>query len=962
MSHPGAGGSPRLWRTLVTVVLWGSRREVVLGDLEETFQRRLASGTPALEARRRYRWEALASIWALVRSGDLLREEPASSRMTASAAPDPAAPDSVATDWSTSRQPAHAPRKNQGDISMAAGWDDLRFSATALARRPGLALIVTATLALGIGISTTIFSVVEATMPRTLPVGDPESLVMIWNRQAQEAERSNLLSPPDLVDLRQRSRTLDAIGGFGEIIVAPVVGTDQPSFGRQVPVTANFFDMLGVEPHLGRLFRQADGVPPDPDSRQQPIVPLVLSHDYWMREFGGDAEILGRGLKTFTSQYRVVGVLPESFQLVMPAAAAVDEDLGTAIDLWVPLQFDMAQSPRASRWFRVVGRLAAGVELADLRGELDVIAAALREENELHEASGFALGAESYVVESAAHLRPLLRLLGWAVICVLLVACINASGLMLTRMSERELELSVRAALGAEGWHLARLTWTEATLLAGVGGLFGAVAARLGMSLVAWLRPSGLPQADQLSLNPRVLLFALLVVPLCAAITGLIPALRAMAHGGRERLTVRASSTSRGQRRLSEGLVALQIALTVILLVATGLLLRSFAELRKTPLGFEPDRVLTVDISTVAGGFDRSVPDRDAALREWVVRRRGIEYDLSRALQEVPGVEAAGAVFPVPLNGIYSRTCTLAPADEGRDDLESVAYFRNIWPGTFESLRIPLLAGRDFVYADDPPGLLAWQDLPEQRTDRPTVVIDQRLAEQLWPDQSAIGRRLRYRTGSSITFDAEVIGVTAFVPQSGLEDTLPTIYIPRSYYRSQELTLTVRVADDSPALRQALSETIGSHFPESPTQIRTLSEYVDKANATNRFVLTLVGAFATTALMLAAVGLYGTLALAVRQRTAAIGIRMAIGAAPRRIFAEVMRYSLLLSAVGIAAGLLASLFVSRMIEANLYGISSNDPLALSGTVVVQGAVAIVTCLIPAMRAARVDPIEALRSE
>jgi len=958
MSWGGAARSPRGWRNLVTAVLWGSRREVVLGDLEETFQRRLVNGMSRSEARRRYRWEALASIWALVRSGDLLREEPISSAMTDSTATDSVATGSAAT----GRQPAPVITKIQGDLMMAAGWDDLRFSATALARRPGLALIVTATLALGIGIGTTIFSVVEATLLRTLPVRDPDSLVMIWNRQAQETDRSNLLSPPDYVDLRQRNNTLESIAAFGEIIVAPVVGTDPPSFGRQVPVTANFFDMLGVEPQLGRLFQPADGVPPDPNSTQQPIVPMVLSHGYWMREFGGDPAILGRGLSTFTSQYRVVGVLPESFQLVMPAAADVDEDLGTAIDLWVPWRFDMAQSPRTSRAFRVVGRLADGVELADLRGELDAIAASLRAENDLHETSRFALGAESYTVASAAHLRPLLRLLGWAVICVLLVACINASGLMLTRMSERELELSVRAALGAERWHLARLTLTEAALLAAAGGVFGALAARLGMSLVAWLRPAGLPQADQLSLNPRVLLFALLVVPLCAVVTGLIPALRAMVHGARERLTVRAATAGRAQRRLSEGLVASQIALTVILLVATFLLLRSFTELQKAPLGFDPERVLTVDISTVAGGFDRSIADREVALREWVVRRRGIETDLSQALHEVPGVEAAGAVFPVPLNGVYSRTCTLAPAEEGLESVETVAYFRNVWPGTFESMRIPLMAGRDFVQADDPPGLLAWLDPPEQRTDTPTVVIDQRLAEQLWPGRNAVGRRLRYRTGGSITFDAEVIGVAAFVPQSGLKDTLPTIYIPRSYYRSQELTLTVRVAEDSTALRQALIETLRSHFPESPTQIRTLSEYVDKANATNRFVLTLVGAFAATALLLAAVGLYGTLALAVRQRTAAIGIRMAIGAAPRRIFAEVMRYSLRLSAVGIAAGLLAALLVTRLIEAHLYGVSSIDFLALSGTVVVQGAVAILACWIPAVRAARVDPIEALRSE
>ncbi|MEM7354554.1 MAG: ADOP family duplicated permease [Acidobacteriota bacterium] len=941
MSRPTAR-PPRLASALVATLLWGSRREVVLGDLDEAFHRRLHSGTPVTVARRRYRWEALASLWAMLRSGDILRDEPASS---ASGEPN-----------------THRPRP-RGDTVMAAAWDDFRFSTTALARRPGLALIVTATLALGIGIGTTVFSVVEATLLRNPPVHDPDRLVMVWNRQAQEGDQSNLLSAADYADLRDRSRTLESVGAFGEIIVAPVVGTEQPSFGRQVNVTANFFDMLGVKPHLGRLFEPADGVPPDPDSRPPPIRTLVISHDYWLREFGGDVEVVGRSLRTFSSQYQIVGVLPPGFQLVMPAAAGVDEDLGTAIDLWAPWRFDLTQASRTARWFRVVGRQAAGSTLADVRGELDAIAAGLRAEHEVHAASRFALGAESYVDESAAHLTPLLGLLGWAVACVLLVACVNASGLMLTRLSERELELSVRAALGAGRWHLARLTFTEATLLAGLGGLLGVLVARLGMDLVTWLSPAGLPQADQLSLNPKVLAFALLVAPLCAALTGLIPVLRAMAHGQRDRLTVRGSSASRGQRRLREGLVALQIALTVILLVASGLLLRSFTELQKAPLGFEPDRVLAIDISTVAGGIDLSAPDRIAALRDWVTRRRSIEYDLSRALQDLPGVEAAGAVFPVPLNGIYSRTCTYAPANEGRDDLESVAYFRNVWPGYFDTLQIPLLAGRDFVYADDPPGLLAWLDAPEERTGQPRVVIDQRLAEQLWPGQNALGRTLRYNTsGNNLYFDAEVIGVVPYVPQSGLDDTRPTIYIPRSYYRSQELTLAVRVAEDSPSMRQSLTETLHAHFPESPALFRPLDDYVDKANAANRFVLTLVGAFAATALLLAAVGLYATLALAVRQRATAIGIQMAIGAAPRRIFAEVMQRSLFLTAAGIAAGLVPALLASRLIEAYLYEVSSVDPLALTGTILVQGAVAVAACWIPARRAARLDPIEALRAE
>ena len=943
----GAHEPPVFWRALVATILWGSRREVVQGDLQEVFHRRLADGMPASDARWRYRWDALASIWELLRSADLLRNEPVDGAV-------------VPTTYASTR-------RGKGDSAMAAAWNDFRYSISSLARRPGLTLIVVLTLALGIGIGTTVFSVVESTLLRALPVRDPESLVMIWNRQAQEADASNLLSAPDFADLRQRARTLQSVGAFGEIIVAPVVGTDQPSFGRQVFVTADFFDMLGVEPRLGRLFRDADGVPPPEDSREPSIVPLVISHDYWVREFDGDENVVGRGLRTFTNQYQIVGVLPQRFKLVMPAAAEVDEDLGTAIDLWVPFRFDMTQATRNSRGFRVIGRRADGVGLADVRGELDAIATALRNEHDLHETNRFALGAESYVEASAAHLRPLLWLLGWAVACVLLVACINASGLMLARISERERELSVRAALGAGRWHLARLSLTEATLLATVGGLLGVVVARLGMSLIAWLSPAGLPQADQLTLNPRVLGFALLVAPFCAGLTGLLPVLRAMAHRRCDHLTARASTASRNQRRLREGLVAAQIALTVILLMAAGLLLRSFSELRSVPIGFETDRVLTLDISTVAGGWDRTAPDRDAALREWVVRRRGLEHNLSRALRQVPGIEASGAVFPVPLNGVYSRTCSYAPLVDGGDAAERVAYFRNVLPGYFDTLKIPLVTGRDFRYEDDPSGLLAWLEQPEVPTDRPTAIVDQRLAEKLWPaetalGQNAIGQILRYTTSGRVYFDAEVIGVVPFIPQVGLEDSRPTIYIPRSYYRSQELTLTMRVADDSPALRETLIETVHAHFPESPTLFRTLDDYVDKAAASDRFVLTLVGAFAVTALLLAAVGLYGTLALTVRQRATEIGIHIAMGAGPRRIFRDVVKRSLGLSAVGISIGLFLALFAAQVFKAYLYNVSGADPVALLGTIAVQVVVAIVACWIPAMRAARIDPIVALSSE
>ncbi len=435
-----------------------------------------------------------------------------------------------------------------------------------------------------------------------------------------------------------------------------------------------------------------------------------------------------------------------------------------------------------------------------------------------------------------------------------------------------------------------------------------------------------------------------------------------MRYSRQDQLNSRSSTATRAQRRVRDVLVTVQITLTVTLLLATGLLIRSLAELQSVPLGFDPSNVLTVDISTVAEGFDRSEPDFFVAVAPWLERRRALEQALSRKLLEMPEVEGAGAVFPVPLNGVYSRTCDYSLEPEGRPEVAGVAYFRNIWPGYFNSMGIPLLAGRDLEYLDDASGIHEWADEKTERTDLPTVVIDSRLAEQLWPGKSAIGQTLQHHNSGNTYHDAEVVGVVPFVAQGSLIDQRPTIYIPRSYYRSQELTLTVRVREDTPAVRAAVMATVWSEFPQSPALIRPLNEYVEKATATNRFVLALLGAFACAALLLAAIGIYGALALSVRQRTTEIGIHLAMGASPSRVFSGVVRQSMALSAIGIGAGLAIALGTSGLLANYLYEVSGADPWAIGGTVLVQSIVTLLACWIPARRASQVEPMTALRAD
>jgi len=916
------GARPPL-RWVASLLLRGERGDVILGDLEEGFHRQLEEGDTATRARLRYLRQVIASTLAVWR------------------APAPA------------RKPS-TPRK--GDGTLAQTGNDLGFALKSLWRRPGFSVPVVLTLALGMGVSATVFSVVEAVLIRPPSFSDPEELVMIWSRQLEDGTDTNLVSGADFHDLRTRSATLTDVAALGEVIVAPVIGTEQPSFARLAQMSANMFDVLGVTPMLGRDLDPSDQTPLDPEATDRPPTPVLLSHDYWVRAFDADPDILGHIIRTFTFDNVVVGVLPPDFTLVLPEDARVGDDLGAAIDLWGTYRTNYAEWDRDSRGLVLIGRMAEGRELSAVHGELDNLSRELRTEYAAHEEKAFTLRAEGLVEQSSHHLRPLLLLLSAAVLCVLLVACVNASGLLLARMVGRSGELAIRTALGAGRLTLARLAFIESLVLAAVGGVLGLAVAASGMELLKWLSPAGLPQAEGLHLNKAVLAFALIVVPFSAVVSGLLPTLRVGTRKGG--LHTRGASASISHRRLGEAMVATQIALTVLLLVGTGLMLRSFSVLQQVPLGFDSSAVLTVDMSTVGTPPD---PSEEGSVAKWVERRWHQERDLSESLKTLPGVEASGAVFPVPLNGVYARTCSYNLASEGEERLEGIVYFRNVWPGYFDSMSIPILSGRDFTYEDDDKDLIAWRlDEVEERTDTPRVVIDARLAAKLWPGRDPVGRRLTFSTASPIEHDAEVVGVVPFVPQGGIEDPMETIYIPRSYYRSQELTLTVKLASDSSLARRSITEAVHRVFPDSPVGFQPLDTYVDKALAPTRFVLTLLGAFAASALFLASIGLYGTMALMVRTRTNEIGIHMALGAPPPSVGRRVVLRSLTLAFVGVVGGFCAALVTARFLQAYLVEITATDPTTFVLAAVLQLGVAALAAWIPARRAAAVNPVTALR--
>ena len=784
---------------------------------------------------------------------------------------------------------------------------------------------------------------------------------MVWNRQLEDTDSASLISGADYADLRARTTTLEDVAAIDEVIVAPVVGTEQPSFARLGQTSGNLFEVLGIEPLLGRILDDSDQLPLDPDvpPQSRPPFPAMISYDYWTRTFGADPDVIGRTIRTFTFEHVIVGVLPESFSLVLPQEAQVGEDLGAAIDLWGTYRTDYTQWDRDGRTLRLVARLADGVPVDAARAEVRTIAAALRQEHAVHREQGFELDAEPLLDARSSHLRPLLMLLSAAVLCVLLVACVNASGLLLTRTVARREELEVRQALGAGRFTIARLMLVENFLLALIGGVVGLAVAQGGIELLEWLSPAGLPQASELRLNRAVVLFALAIVPFSALVSGLVPMARAWG-GGAGGLASRSTTLSRRHRRLGEALVTTQIALTVLLLVGTGLMLRSFHRLQRFPLGFNPERVITVDISTVGTPPDRS---SDTGFADWIERRRNQERALSQTLASLPGVEAAGAVFPVPLNGVYARTCSYSLEAEGRERQQGVAYFRNAWPGYFGALEIPLLAGRDFDYDDDQAGLGEWGPGDDrERTDSPRVIVDSRLASRLWPGESPVGRRLTFAIYPDVLARRRGHRCRALRPagrdrgRDG-DDLHPAQLLPLAgahpdveARRGQRPTKT--------GDRRYGAERVS----DSPIGFKPLEAYVGRALASTRFVLTLLGAFAATALLLASIGLYGTMALMVRTRTSEFGLHMALGAPPDAIGKSVVTRAVVLSSVGVAAGWLAAVACSRFLSAYLVEISPTDPRTFAVAAALQVVVAVAAGWIPARRAAAVDPASALRAE
>jgi putative ABC transport system permease protein len=811
---------------------------------------------------------------------------------------------------------------------------DLRYAWRALRRTPGFTVAAVAALALGIGATTTIFTVVNGVLLRPLQYQAPDRLANIWNDLGEGAQSLPAVSPADFRDYKQRSRTFEDFAAAAEGNVANLrgnlTGDGEPERADIVTVTANFFPLLGVRPALGRQFL------PEEEVVNGPHV-IMLSHRLWQRRFAGDPGLVGKTIQIDGVAHEVVGILPADFHLQLPTEAFQVSDG----DLWAPIQFDYGQPlPRNLTFFTVFGRLAPGVTFEQAQAEMNLIAEQFRSEFKEHAASKLRIRAVPLHYDVIKHARPALLVLLGAVGMVLLIACANVANLLLVRGTTRRAEFALRTALGATRGAMMRQVLTESLLLALAGGGLGLGITIAALAVLRRLHPANLPRLGDIELDTTVLVFTVVICAVTSVLFGLVPALRAAGTDPQEHLKAGGRGGSGGDRRRARNLLIMaEVALSVVLLVGAGLLIRSFLALQRVDPGYDAGDVLTFELSMPFGKYPGGAS------------RRAFFRDLSGRLEARPGVTRVGVVSQLPLTG-SGPLSPFAYNEETARNFESVtADGRQISPEYFEAMDAQLLAGRTFTYQDS-------IGTP------PVIIIDETLAKLAWPGENAVGKQLQLApTGEENAF-AEVVGVVEHMRQHDLtRDILHQIYYPIGQGTPTVMTFVVESGLDPVSLTGTVRQTIESMDPDLPvSRLTPMSTYLTEGRAQARFSLVLMTVLGGVALLLTAVGVFGVISYSVSQRTREFGIRLALGEDPRQTRLSVVLGGMRLVLISVAIGLASSLVVTRLIAGLLYEVRPADPVTFAAIGLLLSAVALLACYLPARRATRVDPALTLRSE
>ena len=807
-------------------------------------------------------------------------------------------------------------------------WQDARYAARQLLTAPTFSVTAVVILALGIGATAAIFSVINPILFAPLPYPEPRSVTMLWEHRPDGGQAF-----PNFADYRglvENSRSFEAIAALKAWQPA-LTGANEPERLEGQRVSAPYLRVLGIQPALGRDFTEADDV-----FRGANVV--ILSDKLWRRRFAANPAIVGQQVKLDDELFTVLGVMPTDFENVV----APD------VELWAPLQYNATLPPNSREWghhLQVIGRLRPDVSPAQARSELDVVMPNFTgaHASGYEEAGGIPPGflVNSLQDDLTRGVRPALLALTGAVFLVLIIGCVNVTNLLLARGAQRGGELSMRAALGASGARIARQLATESLLLALAGGVVGLVIARLGISALIALSPVDLPRLDAIRLDGTVFLFAALVTSLTGLFVGLMPALYgslADSHAGLQKSSLRTAGSHHRTRR---ALVTAEVGVALVLLVSAGLLLSSMRRLFSVDPGFDASHVVTVQVQE-SGQRYRTDPDR----------LRFFDQALER-VRQVPGVVSAGFTSQLPLSGDSDVYGMMFEAENNNSE----AFFKyNVTPGYLETMRIPLVAGR----------LLNEQDM--QPDSRRAVVINESFARRKLPGQNPIGRLVCLRCGPGKDGSpwSTIVGVVGDVRQLSLElNSEDAVYVPSSrwYWAETTMSLVVRARGDAASLVPAIRSAIWSVDKDQPiVRVATMQTLVTTSQAQRRFAMIIIEAFALVALLLAATGVYGVLAGSVTERTREIGVRVALGAPPATILRSVVRQGLGVTLVGVAGGTLGAVAASRALISLLFGISRLDPTTYLEMSALLVGVSIIACWLPAWRAAHVDPAITLRAE
>lgn len=800
-------------------------------------------------------------------------------------------------------------------------WQDLRFGVRTLLKNPGFTSIALLTLALGIGANTAIFSVVNTLLFRPLPFREPERLVWIANTGTTGGLSSVTTRVANFNDWRAQNKSFEdmaAYFAFFDYGSYNLIGVGEPERVIGVGVSQNFFALLGVAPQLGRSFNEEE-------SRWNGSPAVILSHAYWVRRFAADPTVVGRALTLNDKSTTVVGVLPPTFDFASTFSP------GSRVDIVTP--FPLTQE--TDRWgntLAVIGRLKPGVTMAQAQAELDLLNQQLKQAHPERWTWGAKLtGLQEQI--SGKFRRAFLVLFG-AVGCVLLIACTNLSNLLLARAATRRKEIAVRIALGANRARLVRQMLTESLLLAGGGALLGLPLAFAATRLLASTKAFSIPLLPTVTIDGMALAFTLFVALITALLFGIVPAWQMSGVDVHEDLKDASRGSSGGKRsaRIRQALVVAEVALACVLLIGAGLLLRSFQRLLEVDLGFRPEQTAAWRIET-GGRFRENAP------------RVAFFNELVRAVEHVPGVEAVGLTDTLPLG--RNRSWGLRAKGETYPEGQSpLAFPRIVDPGYIKTMRIPLRAGRDFTAHDT---------ADSERV----LIINETAARRLWPHKDAIGQiALNGNT------ELRIVGVVSDVRHSALDQEAGLeMYLPITQSGSGSLELVVRakmpIESLAPGVRAALSKV----DPKLPTsEFQTLSQLVDQAASPKRLVTLLLGGFSLLALILAALGIYGVISYAVTQRTQELGIRLALGARTIDVLRLVIKQGMQPVVVGLGLGLVAAVALTRLLASLLFGVSATDPATFAGIALLLAAAALLACYLPARRAAKVDPVIALRCD